>query len=230
MDDAPTPIFDEFSKKNNLKQKEFLLYNNNKKYNLLVEVDLHYIYFKLYNIGEITFFNYHNKFDLKSIIYYFKLRPDLYTDLNQIFKLIEELYTQNKIFLEQNDSSMELIFKLKVNSTEYESNIHLIESEISMNEKFELVMNEIKSIKMNSSNLLDDRLFGIELLLDDIKNDVNIRIKDEKKEIETYEKKIVNNVNKLKQNYQDINELKEKISNIKKHKELLNININKNEK
>ena len=123
---------------------------------------------------------------------------------------------------------MELIFKLKVNSTEYESIIHLIESEISINEKFDLVMNEIKSIKMNSSNLLDDRLFGIELLLDDIKNDVNIRLNNEKKEIETYEKKIINNVNELKQNYQDINELKEKISNIKKHKELLN--INKNEK
>jgi hypothetical protein len=123
---------------------------------------------------------------------------------------------------------MELIFKLKVNSIEYESNIHLIESEISMDEKFELVMNEIKSIKMNSSNLLDDRLFGIELLLDDIKNDVNIRINDEKKEIEAYEKKVINNVNELKQNYQDINELKEKISNIKMHKELLN--INKNEK
>ena len=228
MDDAPTPIFDDFSEKNNFRQKEYLLYNDNKKYNLLVEVDLYYIYFKLYNIGEITFLYYHNKIDLKSIIYIFKLHPDLYTDLIQIFKLIEELYTQNKIFLKQNKTSMELIFKLKVNSTEYESNIYLIESEISMNEKFDLVMNEIKSIKMNSSNLLDDRLFGIELLLDDIKNDVNIRLNDEKKEIETYEKKIINNVNELKQNYQDINELKEKISNIKKHKELLN--INKNEK
>ena len=86
MDDAPTPIFDDFSEKNNFRQKEYLLYNDNKKYNLLVEVDLYYIYFKLYNIGEITFLYHHNKIDLKSIIYIFKLHPDLYTDLIQIFK------------------------------------------------------------------------------------------------------------------------------------------------
>ena len=228
MDDAPTAINDEIYKNNILGKNEYLINNGNGKYKLIVEIDLNYIYFKLYNIDEINFINYQNKFNLKNIIHILKLHLDLYTDLNQIYKLIEELYSDGKIFLKTKENQFELIFKLKANSKEYESYINLIKSEFSTNEKFELVMNEIKFIKMNSTNKLDDRLIGIELLLDDIKNDVNTRINDEKKQIEIYEKKVVNNVNELKQNYQDISELKEKIMNIKKQKELLNINKKEN--
>ena len=91
-----------------------------------------------------------------------------------------------------------------------------------------MILNEIKTIKNNATNLFDDRLYGIEILLDDIKNDVNIKINEEKKEIDSFERNVIQNVKEINENYNEIQELKEKISNIKKQKEKLKIDLKNN--
>ena len=227
-DEAPIPIDIDSLKKNITEKKEYIINNNNEKFKLLVEKNSFYINFQLYKFDEINFLCYENKFNLKDITNHLKLNPNIYTDLNKIFKLIEELYSKNKIFIKTKNTSIELVLYLYNNSTEYEIAIHLRKRELNIKESFELVTNEIKEMKKNSSNLLDDRLFGIELLLNDIKNEIINKNNNEKKEIEIYEKKIKNNTNELKKNYEDINELKEKIFNIQKYKEMLNINLNEN--
>ena len=227
-DEAPIPIDIDSLKKNITEKKEYIINNNNEKFKLLVEKNSFYINFQLYKFDEINFLCYENKFNLKDITHHLKLNPNIYTDLNKILKLTEELYSKNKIFLKTKNTSIELVLYLYNNSTEYEIGIHLRKRELNINESFELITNEIKEMKKNSSNLLDDRLFGIELLLNDIKNEIINKNNNEKKEIEIYEKKIKNNTNELKKNYEDINELKEKIFNIQKYKEMLNINLNEN--
>ena len=91
-----------------------------------------------------------------------------------------------------------------------------------------MILNGIKTIKNNSNNLFDDRIFGIEILLEDIKNDINLKINEEKKEIDNFEKNVIKNIKEINESYDEINELKEKICNIKKQKEKLKIDLKNN--
>ena len=220
--EAPTPINVENPQKQILEKKEYIINYLNDKYNLIIKRDLVYIYFKLYKLEEITLFKYKNKFYLKSIINHLKINPILYNDFDKIFKLIDECYSNNKIFLNINNDMMDLIMKLNENSKMNDITIHLKKSELNINEQFEVMIKEIKSIKINSNNLLDDRLFGIELLLNDIKNDINNKISEEKKEMDSLGKKSLNNVTQIKKTYDEIEELKERIYKIKMAKENLN--------
>lgn len=220
--EAPTPINVENPQKQILEKKEYIINYLNDKYNLIIKRDLVYIYFKLYKLEEITLFKYKNKFYLKSIINHLKINPILYNDFDKIFKLIDECYSNNKIFLNKNNDMMDLIMKLNENSKMNDITIHLKKSELNINEQFEVMIKEIKSIKINSNILLDDRLFGIELLLNDIKNDINNKISEEKKEMDSLGKKSLNNVTQIKKTYDEIEELKERIYKIKMAKENLN--------
>ena len=227
MEEAPTPIYLE-TKDEIIEKKEFLINHLNEQYNLIIERDLSNINFELYKLSEIDLFNYTNKFSLKSITLQLKINPDNYNNLQKIYKLFEEFYSNNKISIKVNNNNIDLIIKIHENFKEYEISIPLKKTEIDYNEKFDIIVNEIKTIKNNSTNLFDDRLYGIEILLDDIKNDVNIKINEEKKEIDSFEKNVIQNVKEINESYEEIQELKEKISNIKKQKEKLKIDLKNN--
>ena len=225
MEEAPTPDFLEKSKNEIKGKKEYLLNHLNEQYNLIIERDLSYIYFKLYKLNEITLFNYENKFNLKDIIHQLKINPDYYNNIEKICILIEELYSNKKIYLKNNNNCIDLVLNLNENFKEYEIFIPLKKTELKFNEKFDLIFNEIKAIKNNTTNLFDDRIYGIEILLDDIKNDVNIKINEEKKEIDSFEKNVIKNVKEINESYDEIKKLKDRINNIKKQKEKLKIDL-----
>ena len=194
-----------------------------------MERDLYYIYFKLYKQNEIILYFYKNKFNLDNIANNLLLNPNIYNNIEKIFKFIDDNYSNNKIFININYNIVDLIIKITKDSKEYETQIKLLKSDLDINETFKALNNEIKIIKKNKNNLLDDRLFGVELLLNDIQNDTNIRLNKEKKEIDSFEKKISNSINEINENMEEINILKEKINNFKKQKENL-LNIQKNRK
>ena len=199
-----------------IEKKEYIL---NEKYSLIIERDLYYLYFKLSIIDDISLFCYKNKFDLQIIIQLMKVNSNIYNNLEKIFKLIEDCYSNNKISVKINDNNIDLILKINQNDIL----IHLEKSDIDLNQRFEAVIEEIKCIKKKSNNLIDDRLYGIEFLLKEIENDTNIKINEEKKEIDNFQKTILKSMNDISGNIDEINELKERISNIKKQKENLNI-------
>ena len=157
-----------------------------------------------------------------------KINPDDFNNLEKIYKLIEELYSNNKISLKINNNNIDLIITIYENFKENNIFIPLKKSELNFNEKFDMILNGIKTIKNNSNNLFDDRIFGIEILLEDIKNDINLKINEEKKEIDNFEKNVIKNIKEINESYDEINELKEKISNIKKQKEKLKIDLKNN--
>jgi len=230
MEDAPTSLkkINELHK-GIIEKKEYSLNFFDDKYTLLMERDLYYIYFKLYKQNEISLYFYKNKFNLDNIANNLLLNPNIYNNIEKIFKFIDDNYSNNKIFININYNIVDLIIKITKDSKEYETQIKLLKSDLDINETFKALNNEIKIIKKNKNNLLDDRLFGVELLLNDIQNDTNIRLNKEKKEIDSFEKKISNSINEINENMEEINILKEKINNFKKQKENL-INIQKNRK
>ena len=214
MEDAPTPLkkINE-SQKEIIEKKEYSLNFFDEKYTLLMERDLYYIYFKLYKSNEISLYFYKNKLNLDNIINNLLLNPNIYNNIEKVFKFIDDNYSNNKIFLNINYNIVDLIIKITKDSKEYETQIQLLKSDLDINEAFKALNNEIKLIKKNKNNLLDDRLFGVELLLNDIQTDTNIRLNKEKKEIDSFEKTISNSINEINGNMEEINILKEKINN-----------------
>ena len=183
----------------------------NDKYNLVIERDSNKIYFKLYKINEITLFCYKNYFTLAKIINQLKLNSQKYNNLKMLFKLFEENYYNNNIIIEINDNIVYLIID--------KASINLIKTDLDINEIFSFVIDEIKNIKMN--NGLIDSFFAIELFLNEIKNDINIKLNEEKKLIDSFQKEVLNDNKEIKESMKEINELKEKIDNFKKQREIL---------
>ena len=216
MVEAPFPSNIE---KQIIDEKQYLLNCLNKKYSLKIERNMHYIFFNLYKLDEISLFYYKNKFDLPKIIQLLKINPDLYNDFPKIFKLIEECYSNNKISLNIYNNVIDLILNINENNII----IHLIKSDLNLNEKFNSVIEQIKFIKKKANNLIDDRLCIIEVLLHDIENDTNAKINEQNKEIDIFQQKMLKDVNEIKGTNYEIKELKEKILNIKKQKDKLKI-------
>ena len=140
MVEAPLPLNKE---QQIIEEKEYLLNYLNEKYSLKIERNIQYIFFNLYKLEEMSLFYYKNKFDLPKIIQLLKINPNLYNDFSKIFKLIEECYSKNKISLKINNDVIDLI----LNINENKNIIHLIKSDLNLNEKFNAVIEQIKFIK-----------------------------------------------------------------------------------
>ena len=228
MEEAPNPLSLETPKEKILEHKEFLINTLNEKYNLIIERDSSFIYFKLYKSDEIDLYYYKNELELESIIKNLKLNSSKFRDLKDIFILIEKCYCNNNIFLQENNDIINLIIKNVHDSNTDENKICLFKSELNINESFDLIFKQIKKIKSSGNNILDDRLSVIEVLLNDIKSDADTRINEGNKEINIIQEKVLKDVKEIKERSDEINKLKEKISYIKSQKENLKIDNKKN--
>lgn len=85
-------------------------------YNLRIEINQHYIYFILTKLDEPLEYIYKNKMDLTTIINKLELNPLKYSNLELIWKIIDNLYKRNKIYININDENScalnNLLFKL----------------------------------------------------------------------------------------------------------------------
>ena len=210
--------------------REYNIKNNNKEYNLRIEIENKNIYFILYNLNESLDYNYKNKMDLLTITNKLELNPSKYQNFEIILKIFDNIYKKNKIninFIDNN--SCNLIVKL-LNALEEEviAEIKLVKETMDNNEKFKYLFNVIKLIKNNSCKA------GDSTEIENIKNNVNklnLNINKRDEEIkEEFNKKdmIIQKLNEKIINQENIlNKIKENINEIinKKLKELEN-NIN----
>ena len=109
--DAPTPISPkEFNQSNKIKiNKEYNIRTNEKNYNLIINIDNEYIFFKIYKLNNLISIYYKNKFDLKSLINILKLNIDLYDNFEKIIELIDNCYKNKKIEI-NNDKNNKMNF------------------------------------------------------------------------------------------------------------------------
>ena len=196
--DAPTPISIEtkeniiYEKKDDIiEKKEYELEINNIKYNLSIKTDNKYIYFKLSPINDIIFIYYMNKYDLDIINNKLCL---VYNNLEKVVKLIDACYSNNKLLLKYDrDNEINLIIKYMRGYDEDECSLRLIKKESDINEKFEIILNEIVLMKKGKNNEIKENFEKIRNLIINIKDNINRKLEENVNIINELKKKIEKN-------------------------------------
>ena len=206
MAEAPISLKVETPKDYPIKKGQYPINN----YIVIIEIDQNYIYFSAHTSNELSLFHYKSNFDFISIIKYLGINDDKYYNLNEVFKLMDESYYNNNLSLKiNNKESIDLNINILNNKKENIIPIHLVKTELDLNEKFDEVINQINIIKNN--NKLDDRLYAIELMLDDIKYEAKEKLNKDEKEINIFKERVLKDVDEINKNMDEINYLKEKI-------------------
>ena len=189
MDETETERYEQ--KDNIIGKKEYELEMNNNKYNLRIFIDSKYISFKLSPINDIMFIYYMNKFDLNGIND--KLGVN-YKNLEKIMKLIDSCYNNNKLLLKYNrDNEINIIMRYIIGYDEEEYQIRLIKKKLHVNEKFEVLLNEIILMKKDKNSKIKENGKKIEKLIIDIKDNLNKKLEENINIINILKKKIEEN-------------------------------------
>ena len=231
--EAPVPTYlitPELNKVENiLVKKEYSLMLNNKPYLFTISHDNKYIYFIIKEQNNILFFQYKNEYDLQKIIQYLKLNVNFYNDLNKIIELLDKVFINKKMNISYNEKNdiFNINIKLQEYFQEYDSNIILKKKELGNNEKFEIIIKEIKSVK--NEIIIDKRLEIIIKSLNNLKILINKKLNENNDLIKSLKNKIINNETILKTNEKEIQLLKDEISRLKEiiSNKKVNIKINK---
>ena len=200
-------------------QKEYIFKRDSNNYKLeILEQDQH-ILLKLYDINSLNLFYYTQKYTLKNIVNILKLDTTIYNNWNKMIGLIDEVYSNNKIILQLINNNIHLI----INLNNIECSLILYKTDYGINEKLNIIINEINDIKKNNIISIENKLEQIKKAIIDIKNHTKKIIKDNTESIDSLRKKILNNINTLRDNQiiiQSLNDELEiyliKLMNIKK--------------
>ena len=139
--DAPTPLApNEYNHSkaiiNNAINKEYKININEKNYNLIINIENEFIYFKIYKLDDLISIYYKNKFDLKSLINILQLNLNLYDTFEKVIELIDDCYKNKKIEINnEKNNKMNLIIKYPIGYKEHECNVILERGELEINEK-----------------------------------------------------------------------------------------------
>ena len=144
-----------------------------------ITIDNKFINFKLYQINNIILFYYKNQFDLNDIVNKLDISHKLYNDLEKVMDLIDDCYNNNKLLLKLNtNDKINVIIKYQLGIKDNECLLTLIKEELNINEKFELIFNEIISLKNNKEMKIDEYFKNIEKSLLNLKEDINKKLED----------------------------------------------------
>ena len=190
--------------------REYNIKIENNNYILRLEIDDKNIYF-IISINDNIIYNYKTKMNLSTIVNKLELNQIKYSNLELILNLFDKIYENKKILINiNNDESCILIIKIINAFVEEKYEIKLYKKYININDKFNLLFNQIKNLK-NVNNNIDE----IEKMNNKI-NELNNKIDKKDEEI----KNIINKNNII------INETNKKVLEQEiKIKELENKNI-----
>jgi len=217
--EAPAPISSitpKFNKVENiLEKKEYKLKIDNKPYIFTISHDNKFIYFIIIEQSNIPFFKYKIDYDLQNIIQDLKLNVHFYNDFNKILELLDKIYLDKKMIINYNkeDDSFNIKIKLYDYFQEYDSYIILKKKELENNEKFDIIIKEIKSIKNDKIN--DEKLEMITKSLNNLKISNNKKLNQNEYLIKLLQQKIAKNEKLLKTNEKEIQLLKNEIFKLK---------------
>ena len=134
------------NEKNIIDHREYNIENN--EYNLRIEIDKEYIYFKITKLNQSLEYIYKNKIDLQTILQKFDLNPSNHSNFE--LKIFDKINKRNKISIKIiDDNSCNLIFKILDSFEEKEKikEIKLYKEYMNDKDKFNILYNEIKLMK-----------------------------------------------------------------------------------
>ena len=237
----PTPISFLPESKSNYQetkiQNNYIIKLNDINYKLIISKDIEFLTFRI-ELTNISYKHYYDKkYDLQEIISIFKLDLKINCKFDQIIEFINDAYLNNKISIDiSSKNKIKLIIKLKNNKNkDYESILVLDKREYKINEKFDIIINEIDSIKKSNQEMIENKLKEIKTELNDLKKNINEKLKENKIFIDSLTTKIKNNDIIIKDNNKiiqslkiEIDKLNHKLDNFKEKIQSLN-SINKEE-
>ena len=200
-------------------KKEYLINTKYTNYKLLIIINYQKETIEL-KINENSFmpkYIYSNIYNFKEMKSLLKL-GDIYNN-DQIVYFFDDAYSKNKIYINDEDFNIKLIIKLpNENNESNESILILNKKDLDINEKFEMIINEINCIKNNNIALIDKKFEEIFERLNNIESSMNEKIKDNKENLNSLNKEIDDKI--LKNNQDTIlslkKEFKEEIDDLKK--------------
>ena len=149
-------------------QKKFIIKISDKKYRLTIIKYDKCIQIKINNISSLDLYYYQNKYTFQNIIDTLKVDINLYDSFDKIMDLIKDVYINNNISLKffNNNNNINLIIRYN----NYESIFTLNKCDLEINEKIDIVINEINNIRKNKNiSLIENKLKQLEKILDDLK-------------------------------------------------------------
>ena len=208
--------------KNIIDHREYNIENN--EYNLRIEIDKEYIYFKLTKLSQSLEYFYRNKIDFQTVLQKFDLNPSNHSNFE--LKIFDKINKKNKISIKINDdNSCNLIIKILdyIEEEEKIKEIKLYKEYMNDKDKFNILYNEIKLIKKERNKIESNK--EIEEMKNKILNELNINMKKREegiKDILNEKDKIIKEMNeKIIKQDNEINEIKRKNIN-----EIINKRIN----
>ena len=243
MEPAATPIFmyskivkanepNELNESKIINKKEYELKYENNIYNFQIQIDSNYIYFKIIQNKDedIAPTFYKNKFDLKTITNMLKLYPDIYNDLNKVISLLNDCYNRNKIKLSMKEKDVNIIITIINGNIEINCPINLIETKTGIDDKFEIIINDIKLLKKNINNSANNKILEIEKAIKDMQILINAKLDENEnkiKELSSNFEKSENNIKILQEEFFEIKKYLKEFNKLNYHQEN---NSNKNYK
>ena len=135
--------------------REYNIKIENNNYLLRLEIDEQNIYF-IISINDNIEYNYKTKMNLSNIVNKLELNQIKYSNLELILNLFDEMYKNKKILINiNNDESCILLIKIINAFVEEKYEIKLYKKYININDKFNLLFNQIKILK-NVNNNIDE--------------------------------------------------------------------------
>ena len=170
--------------------KEYNIKRENEIYNLRLEIDSVNIYFKLKKLNKSIDYIYKNKFNLISFINILELNLNKYSDFDLIIKLFDQICYKDNIFISKlDDENIILKIKYLLIYSDVEKEIKLFKEYMNVNDKFNIIFNQLKFINNNNDN------YEIKEIKKEI-NEIKIEMKKNKEEKNTNNKidKIMNEI------------------------------------
>ena len=188
-----------YYEKNIIDHREYNIENN--EYNLRIEIDKEYIYFKITKLNQSLEYIYKNKIDFQTILQKFDLNPSNHSNFE--LKIFDKINKMNKISIKINDdNSCNLIFKILDYFEEEEKikEIKLYKEYMNDKDKFNILYNEIKLMKKERNKIENNK--EIEEMKNKI-NELNINIEEIKDKLDEKDK-IIKEMNEKKNiNYEN---------------------------
>ena len=191
--------------------REYNIKSENNNYILRLEINEQNLFF-IITVNESIEYNYKTKMNLSTLIDKFELNPTKYSNLELVLCIFDKVYENKKFIINiSNDESCILIIKFVNVIVEGTYEVKLYKNYMKINDKFNMLFNQIKLLKNNNNNILDN--YTIEKMNGKI-NELNNKINKKDEEIKDLINKkdiIINEINgKLLNQENKIKELENK--------------------
>ena len=198
--------------------KEYNIIKENEVYNLRLEFDQININFKLKKLDESIDYIYKNKYKITSFINKLESNPNKFTYYEMLINTFDKSYNENNILIDKiNDDN--IVIKIKYD--DIEKKIQLDKEYMNINDKFNIMYNQLKFI--NNNNKIE-----IEKMKKEIK-ELELKLDKKEKEKDNIIDEIINKkIDAIFKNYnKEFKDIDKEINNKNKPIELINNKLEK---